>query len=67
MCTLCSQDEKEQKAAREHHKRMSDRFKKAARYYDDLAYGLAKPHDDLAKQFGHTARVLIQELVNEWM
>ena len=67
MCTLCSNDEKERGAARNHHAAMSDRFEKAARYYDDLANGLSKPHDKRAKEFGHTARVLIRELVDEWM
>lgn len=66
MCSLCSRDPDQLKAAREGTLMVAERLERMARILRGLASGQLKPHDD---NNGGTscARMLIRYLVEEWM
>jgi hypothetical protein len=67
MCNLCSNDQQEREKAQKHAMYISERLTHAARFYEDMAHGLEKGHSDRAKNFTHTATMLIRALVEDWV
>ncbi len=65
MCDLCNEETKA--LAKEHMKYLAIRMRELSRLYDDMASGKVKPHSEQAKNMSYTARMLVRELVAEWV
>ena len=67
MCGLCSPDTEEQAAERKITIYRAEQMEKMAKSYREMASGKIHPHSEEAAKIGRTARLLIKELVSEWL
>ena len=65
MCALCAENEKE--AERKRLVAYATRLRELASKYDAMANGRIKPHTDEAKNIGFAARMVVRELVEQWV
>lgn len=65
MCDLC--DEKTKVQAHKNAHAFANRLRNLAAYYDGMGSGLIKPHSDESKQVAAAGRLVVRQLVEDWV
>ena len=67
MCNLCSSDPAEVHAEKKRLSSLSNKLSRLSKEYDNLAIGSIKPHSNDAKRVAMLSRMIIRDLVEEWV
>lgn len=67
MCEFCSNDPAEKERAVKKAKAMADRLGKLSKAYEDLAYFKVRPHEESWMRNDASVRLLIRDLVEDWI
>ncbi len=67
MCNLCSDNQKEVQAEQKRLYHIADNLTRLSMKYVRMAQGRTDPHSEDAKQIANLSRIIIRELVEEWV